>query len=80
MGQRSEPALLSRSCVNTALSPVRRNVRLSSGDYDVADVECRKCREILGWKYLGRASPSAEKFKVGCTILAASRLVKVEGF
>ena len=81
MGQRSETAFLSRRCVNVALSfPVRHGVQLSSGSYDLVDVECRRCRETLGWKYLRRASASAEKFKVGCTMLAAVRLERVVGF
>ena len=81
MGTRSEPAFLSRRCVNAALSAqVRRGVQLSSGAYDLADVECRRCRQVLGWKYLRRACSSGEKFKVGCTMLAAARLEKVVGF
>jgi hypothetical protein len=81
MGQPSEPAFLSRRCVNSSLSPpVRRGVQLSTGCYDLVDVECRRCREVLGWKYMGRASSAAERFKVGCTMLAAARLASVDGF
>lgn len=82
MGERSEPALLTRSVVNAAPSTpsVRRGIRLSSGSYDLADVECRRCREPLGWRYLRHACGAGEKFKVGCTLLAAARLDRVVGF
>lgn len=56
MGQRSEPAFLTRRTVNVDdAPPVRRNVALSSGCYDLVDVECRGCRGQLGWKYLRRS-------------------------
>lgn len=80
MGQPSEPAFLSRRVVNVALSWPGRRVQLSSGCYDLVNCECRRCREVLGWKYLRGESPSAERFKVGCTMLAAARLEKVVGF
>lgn len=80
MGQRSEPAFLSRRCVNLSLAlPERRGVQLSSGTYDLVDVECRRCREPLGWRYLRASGASAEKFKVACTLLAAAKLERAVG-
>ena len=80
MGQRSEPGFLSRRVVNVSFSlPERRGVQLSSGTYDLVDVECRRCREPLGWRYLRASGATAEKFKVACTLLAAAKMERAVG-
>jgi hypothetical protein len=52
---------------------VRRT--LVTGAHTVADVECRGCSAVLGWKYLA-ADEEAQRYKVGKFILEERRVVR----
>jgi hypothetical protein len=41
----------------------------------VADIHCRSCQGLLGWKYL-EASDPAQKYKTGKFILEKAKLVR----
>ncbi|TIA72248.1 hypothetical protein E3P91_02092 [Wallemia ichthyophaga] len=51
---------------------------MTTGVHTVADLECRRCKLQLGWKYL-YAYDESQKYKEGKYILEKARIVKVDG-
>lgn len=50
--------------------------RLSTGQYTLIDVQCRKCYMPLGWRYVS-AERSDQKYKEGCTLLQQGLLRRI---
>ena len=48
----------------------------TSGDYEICDVLCKVCLNLLGWKYLTSLSEH-NLHKEGCYLLSLSRLKRV---
>lgn len=63
-----------RKIVNFYLGP-REDRVLKTGLHTVADVHCRCCTALLGWKYL--AAPDLNQRKVGKYILEKALIVKL---
>lgn len=67
-------AFLVKSAINVIYSaPTERS--LLSGMHMVADLRCRVCDQLLGWKYI-RAQAEAQKYKEGHVLLEKLRLTK----
>lgn len=49
--------------------------QLITGLYNVADVYCKSCGEVLGWKYI-RAYDAANRFKEGKFIIEQMKVAK----
>ncbi|KAK4174810.1 Yippee/Mis18 [Triangularia setosa] len=54
--------------------PSERN--MTTGRHVVRDIQCRQCKDVVGWKY-DRAYESSEKYKEGKFILEAELLCNV---
>lgn len=67
------PGYLTCAARNTIISDIKQEVVFLSGSYTVCDVECEKCRETLGVKYVGALQP-ANLHKVGQFLLAQGLL------
>lgn len=51
------------------------NRRLVTGAHVVADVSCKVCGTVLGWRYVD-AKEESQKYKIGKYILETMRVVK----
>ena len=51
-----QAAILFRSSVNLDQVADNRREQLSSGEFVLADVICRCCQTLLGWRYLSSES------------------------
>ncbi|KAE8773977.1 protein yippee-like [Hordeum vulgare] len=49
--------------------------QLMTGLHTVADIHCRDCREVLGWKY-ERAYEESQKYKEGKFIFEKAKIVQ----
>jgi hypothetical protein len=49
---------------------------LLTGMHSVADISCKVCQTIIGWKY-ERAYEAGQKYKEGRYIVEKARIVKV---
>lgn len=49
--------------------------QLVTGAHTVADIRCKKCETVLGWKYVA-AEEEAQRYKVGKFILETRRICK----
>lgn len=58
-------------------APARR--QLVTGLHVVADISCRVCGKVLGWKYVD-ASEISQRYKIGKFILETKRVVRHEAF
>ncbi|KAI4165320.1 MAG: hypothetical protein LQ342_001188 [Letrouitia transgressa] len=68
-------AYLFNTVVNTTQSEaVERS--MTTGRHQVRDVNCKQCKETVGWKY-DKAYESSEKYKEGKFILEAELLCTV---
>ena len=68
-------AYLFNAVVNiTQADAVERN--MTTGRHIVRDINCRQCKETVGWKY-DKAYESSEKYKEGKYILEAELLCTV---
>ncbi|KAI4147430.1 MAG: hypothetical protein L6R39_003114 [Caloplaca ligustica] len=68
-------AFLFNNVVNTTQSEaVERN--MTTGRHQVRDVNCKQCKETVGWKY-DKAYEASEKYKEGKFILEAELLCQV---
>ncbi|KAL8763643.1 MAG: hypothetical protein Q9184_000643 [Pyrenodesmia sp. 2 TL-2023] len=68
-------AFLFNTVVNTTQSEaVERN--MTTGRHQVRDVNCKQCKETVGWKY-DKAYEASEKYKEGKFILEAELLCQV---
>ena len=68
-------AYLFNSVVNIAAGdPSERS--MTTGRHIVRDINCKQCRETVGWKY-DKAYESSEKYKEGKFILEAELLCNV---
>ncbi|TIA90331.1 hypothetical protein E3P99_01617 [Wallemia hederae] len=65
-------ALLFSNVVNYNLSKAEDR-GMTTGVHTVADLQCRRCKLQLGWKYL-----FAQKYKEGKYILEKARITKVD--
>lgn len=54
--------------------PAERN--MTTGRHIVRDIQCRQCKEVVGWKY-DKAFEGSEKYKEGKFILEAELLANV---
>lgn len=54
--------------------PSERN--MTTGRHIVRDIQCRQCKEVVGWKY-DKAYESTEKYKEGKFILEHELLCNV---
>ncbi|XP_051138349.1 protein yippee-like At4g27745 isoform X1 [Andrographis paniculata] len=53
----------------------REDRNLMTGLHTVADISCRDCGEVLGWKY-ERAYDASQKYKEGKFIMEKPKIVK----
>ncbi|KAH0455569.1 hypothetical protein M5K25_018665 [Dendrobium thyrsiflorum] len=67
-------AFLFSHAMNIVLGP-KEDRLLMTGLHTVADIYCRDCREVLGWKY-ERAYEENQKYKEGKYILEKSKIIK----
>ncbi|XP_020099696.1 putative yippee-like protein Os10g0369500 [Ananas comosus] len=67
-------ACLMDRVVNTTSSQTETKQMLT-GTYDVSDIHCSSCQQLLGWRY-DRAFSEDQKFKEGKYVLELSRVVK----
>lgn len=67
-------AFLVKSAVNVVHSSPKERALLS-GMHLVADLRCRICEQLLGWKYV-RAQQDSQKYKEGHVLLEKLRLSK----
>lgn len=58
-------------------TPARR--QLVTGLHVVADIACRVCGKVLGWKYVDASEPS-QRYKIGKFILETKRVVRHEAY
>jgi len=49
---------------------------MTTGRHIVRDIQCRQCKEVVGWKY-DKAYESSEKYKEGKFILEHELLCNV---
>mmetsp|Transcript_22309 Transcript_22309/g.49055 ORF Transcript_22309/g.49055 Transcript_22309/m.49055 type:complete len:126 (+) Transcript_22309:305-682(+) len=68
-----KPAVLLRQVVNVEPYSAKRVERLSTGEYQLVDVNCRICQTPLGWEYVSATSPE-QKYKEGASLLSEGRL------
>ena len=74
---KSGRAYMMRKVVNCYLGP-REDRVLIAGLHTVADVRCRCCESLLGWKYL-EVFDNHQRLKVGRYVLEKAHIVKVGG-
>jgi hypothetical protein len=53
--------------------------QLVTGAHTVADISCRTCGSVLGWKYV-EAEEESQRYKVGKFILETKRVVRGAGW
>ena len=58
-------------------TPARR--QLVTGLHVVADIACRVCGKVLGWKYVDASEPS-QRYKIGKFILETKRVIRHEAY
>ncbi|KAJ1692703.1 Protein yippee-like [Rhynchospora pubera] len=71
---RNSRAFLFSHAMNIVVGP-KEDRQLMTGLHTVADIYCRDCREVLGWKY-ERAYEETQKYKEGKFIFEKSKIVK----
>nr|GEY88862.1 reverse transcriptase [Tanacetum cinerariifolium] len=62
-GARSGDAYMFSEAMNVVLG-VKREAQLLTGLFVIADVSCRNCGQVLGWKYL-KAFEDSQRYKIG---------------
>ncbi|KAF4384519.1 hypothetical protein CsatB_010832 [Cannabis sativa] len=67
-------AFLFSHAMNIVLGP-KQDRQLMTGLHTVADVYCKDCGEVLGWKY-EKAYEQSQKYKEGKFILEKFKIVK----
>ncbi|XP_062091346.1 protein yippee-like At4g27745 [Humulus lupulus] len=67
-------AFLFSHAMNVVLGP-KQDRQLMTGLHTVADVYCKDCGEVLGWKY-EKAYEQSQKYKEGKFILEKFKIVK----
>ncbi|KAJ5132282.1 Protein yippee-like [Penicillium atrosanguineum] len=73
-GQHGKAYLFNNVVNITQSDPVERN--MTTGRHIVRDINCRQCKETVGWKY-DKAYESSEKYKEGKFILEEELLCVV---
>ncbi|KAI4205306.1 MAG: hypothetical protein LQ346_001454 [Caloplaca aetnensis] len=73
-GQHGKAFLFSTVVNTTQSEAVERN--MTTGRHQVRDVNCKQCKETVGWKY-DKAYEASEKYKEGKFILEAELLCQV---
>ncbi|XP_052136655.1 protein yippee-like At4g27745 [Oryza glaberrima] len=71
---RNGHAFLFSHAMNISMGP-KEDRQLMTGLHTVADIYCRDCREVLGWKY-ERAFEESQKYKEGKFIFEKAKIVK----
>ncbi|KAF2911269.1 hypothetical protein DAI22_11g164200 [Oryza sativa Japonica Group] len=71
---RNGRAFLFSHAMNISMGP-KEDRQLMTGLHTVADIYCRDCREVLGWKY-ERAFEESQKYKEGKFIFEKAKIVK----
>ncbi|XP_042420883.1 protein yippee-like At4g27745 isoform X1 [Zingiber officinale] len=71
---RNGRAFLFSHAMNIVVGP-KEDRQLTTGLHTVADIYCRDCREVLGWKY-ERAYEETQRYKEGKFIFEKSKIVK----
>lgn len=71
-----KPACLFRDTVNMKCSSDERKEHLTSGIYTLADVQCRWCATVMGWRYL-KADQKESAYKEGTTLVETARIRQV---
>lgn len=71
---RSGDAYMFSEAMNVVLG-VKREAQLITGRYVIADVSCRNCGEVLGWKYL-KAFDDSQRSKIGRFIIEKAKILK----
>ncbi|XP_074584797.1 protein yippee-like At4g27745 [Curcuma longa] len=71
---RTGRAFLFSHAMNIMVGP-KEDRQLTTGLHTVADIYCRDCREVLGWKY-ERAYEETQKYKEGKFIFEKSKIAK----
>ncbi|XP_051149293.1 protein yippee-like At4g27745 [Andrographis paniculata] len=69
-------AFLLCHAINIRVAKSQRR-QLMTGVYTVADVFCKDCNSMLGWKYL-KAEEDSEKYKEGKFVLETLKVAEVE--
>eukprot|EP00884_Botryococcus_braunii_P016527 jgi/Botrbrau1/3558/Bobra.0078s0015.1 len=69
-------AYLFQTTVNYILAPAEDRM-LITGLHTVADMKCRGCNSVLGWKYEEAFEPT-QKYKVGKFIVERAQVEKVD--
>jgi hypothetical protein len=73
-GQHGKAYLFDNVVNVTESDPNERN--MTTGRHIVRDIQCRQCKETVGWKY-DKAYEASEKYKEGKFILEAELLCTV---
>eukprot|EP01122_Echinamoeba_exundans_P014084 TRINITY_DN6307_c0_g1_i1.p2 TRINITY_DN6307_c0_g1~~TRINITY_DN6307_c0_g1_i1.p2 ORF type:complete len:114 (+),score=17.14 TRINITY_DN6307_c0_g1_i1:424-765(+) len=71
-------AYLFRKVVNIMVGAVEKRM-LRTGAHQVADIHCKSCQELLGWKY-EIAYEEDQKYKEGKFILEKAKIKKAPGW
>ncbi|GJN04635.1 hypothetical protein PR202_ga22199 [Eleusine coracana subsp. coracana] len=71
---RNGRAFLFSHAMNITLG-TKEDRHLMTGLHTVADIYCRDCREVLGWKY-ERAYEDSQRYKEGKFIFEKAKIVK----
>eukprot|EP00026_Physarum_polycephalum_P019387 Phypoly_transcript_21377.p1 GENE.Phypoly_transcript_21377~~Phypoly_transcript_21377.p1 ORF type:complete len:114 (+),score=10.77 Phypoly_transcript_21377:169-510(+) len=71
---RNGTAFLFSTCINVLVGPSEDRL-LTTGLHTVADIYCKDCEQVLGWKY-EEAYKESEKYKIGKFILERTLIVK----
>ncbi|URE19488.1 hypothetical protein MUK42_11096 [Musa troglodytarum] len=71
---RNGHAFLFSHAVNIIMGP-KEDRQLMTGLHTVADIYCRDCGEVLGWKY-ERAYEETQKYKEGKFVFEKLRIIK----
>uniref|UniRef100_A0A0E0BK64 Protein yippee-like n=1 Tax=Oryza glumipatula TaxID=40148 RepID=A0A0E0BK64_9ORYZ len=69
---RNGRAFLFSHAMNISMGP-KEDRQLMTGLHTVADIYCRDCREVLGWKY-ERAFEESQKYKEGKFIFEKAKI------
>uniref|UniRef100_A0A0E0R9M3 Yippee domain-containing protein n=1 Tax=Oryza rufipogon TaxID=4529 RepID=A0A0E0R9M3_ORYRU len=70
---RNGRAFLFSHAMNISMGP-KEDRQLMTGLHTVADIYCRDCREVLGWKY-ERAFEESQKYKEGKFIFEKAKIL-----
>ncbi|KAL5743613.1 hypothetical protein ACOSQ2_026729 [Xanthoceras sorbifolium] len=70
----SGKAYMFAHAMNIALG-TREDKMMMTGSYTIANINCCKCGEELGWKYLTAHEPT-QKYKEGNFVLENSKMIR----